>query len=131
MQVRNIDNLINAKCRELDELERQMTCLKSVKLGDKVITSCTDGMQKTIDKVIDLRCKINSEIDNLVDLKTDIRNSINKLDDNRYITVLIDYFVNAMTFDQIAESERYSRRQVIRIYGNALQTFEKDVLKCP
>lgn len=127
MQVRNLDSLINAKCREKTELEKQVMCLQSVKLGDKVKTSITDSTQKTIDKIIDIENEIDNEIDNLVNLKAEVRQYINQLSDNRYITVLTDYYINNMTFDEIAEDNkiRYSKRQIMRIYGNALQAFER------
>lgn len=132
MQVRNTDNLINAKLREFEELRKQIESLQSVQFGEKVKSSQTgDSMQKTIEKIIDMQNEINAEVDKLVDLKSKIRAEINQLLDNRYITVLTDYFINCMTFDEIANEEKYSRRQISRLYGNALQSFQKDVLKCP
>lgn len=128
MQIKNLDGYINAKLREKSDLEHQMTALRSVQFGDKVKTSCTDRQQKTIDKIIDLKSMIDDEIDRLIDLKKEVRDKINQLSDNRFKSVLIDYYINGMTFDEIAESINYSRVQVIRIYGNALDKFEKMIL---
>lgn len=128
MRIRNLDGFINAKIKEKSELEKQMTCLKSVQFGEKVKTSCSDNAQKTIDKIIDMRNEIDEEIDKLVDLKREVREKINRLSDNRFKSVLIDYYINGMTFDEIAEDIKYSRIHTIRIYGNALDVFEKMIL---
>lgn len=125
-QVRNLDKLINAKISELDELEKQITSLHSVTLGDKVQSSSSgDSLQRTIDKIIDMRAEINGEIDRLVDLKAVIRNQLNSLNDNRYIAVMVEYYINGKTFEKIAENMHYSNRQIIRIHGNALQKFRE------
>ena len=132
MRVRNLDKLINSKCREIDSLQKQIISLQSVQVCERVITSQTgDSMQRTIERIIDMQSEINSEIDRLIDLKAEVSNKINQLTDNRYITVLTDYFINCMTFEDIANEEKYSRRQITRLFGNALQSFQKDVLKCP
>lgn len=129
MQVRNTDNLINAKLREIEKLQNQITSLQSIQFGEKVKSSQTgDNMQKTIEKIVDMQNEINAEIDHLVDLKNQVRAKINLLSDNRYITVLTDYFINCMTFDDIAENINYSKIQTIRIYGNALDNFGKMIL---
>lgn len=142
MQVRNIDGVINAKLEEIEQLEIRVISLQSVKFGEKVKSSNTgDSVQKTIEKIVDMQSKIKSEIDKLVDLKVEVSSKISQLADNRYITVLIDYFINGMTFDEISNDEnnhmKYSKRQIMRIYGYSLQAFEKlhstflkDVTKC-
>ncbi len=140
MQVRNIDGLINAKLEEINQLENRVTSLQSVKFGEKVKNSNTsDSVQKTIEKIVDMQSEINSEIDKLVDLKAEVSGRINQLTDNRYVTVLTNYFINGMTLDDISNSDdmKYSKRQIMRIYGHSLQAFEKlhflflkDVTKC-
>lgn len=127
-QARGLDMLINAKIKEKSELKKQMACLKSVQFGEKVKTSCSDNAQKTIDKIIDMRNEIDGEIDKLIDLKREVREKINRLSDIRFKSVLIDYYINGMTFDEIAEDIKYSRMHTFRIYGNALDNFEKMIL---
>ncbi len=126
MQVRYLDKLINAKISELDKLEKQITSLHSVTLGDKVKFSAGwNSIQRTVDKIIDMRTEINDEIDRLVDLKAVIRKQLNSLNDNRFISVMIEYYINSRTFEQIAEDMNYSNRQVIRIHGKALKKFRE------
>ena len=128
MQVRNLDRVIGIKEREIKKLNGDMESLKSVQLGDKVKTSCTNGQQKTLDKFIDLKTDIENEVAELLDLKKQVRGEINSLNDNRYIGVLIDYYINGATLDEVAEHLNYSRPQTVRLYGNALCAFDKMIL---
>lgn len=128
MQVRNLDRVIGIKEREIKKLNGDMESLKSVQFGDKVKTSCTNGQQKTLDKFIDLKTEIENEVAELLDLKKRVRGEINSLNDNRYIGVLIDYYINGATLDEVAEHLNYSRSQAARLYGNALCAFDKMIL---
>lgn len=121
MQIKNLNDFINSKCREKKQLHSDLMTLQSVKLGDKVKSSVSvDSMQRTIEKIDDMEKEIDKEIDNLVDLKYEVRQNINKLSDNRFKTVLIDYYINGLTFNQISDNMSYCKRHIERIYGNAL-----------
>lgn len=123
MQIKNLNDFINSKCREKEQLHSDLMTmtLQSVKLGDKIKSSVSvDSMQRTIEKIDDMEKEIDKEIDNLVDLKYEVRQNINKLPDNRFKTVLIDYYINGLTFNQISDNMSYCKRHIERIYGNAL-----------
>lgn len=128
MQVKNLNSFIDTKLIEKSQLDEQMCALKSVQPGEKVKSSCVDGQQKTIDKIIDLKTKIDEEVDRLVDLKAEVREKINQLQDNRFKSILINYYINNKTFEQIAEIIHYSKTQTTRMHGYALDVFEKMIL---
>lgn len=72
--------------------------------------------------------KINEEIAGLVELKEQARTLIHRLTDERYKTVLTEYYLNHKTWEQVADCMNYDLRYVYKVHGRALQAFS-EVLK--
>ena len=68
------------------------------------------------------------EVDRLVDLKVKVRKKINQLQDNRFKCILINYYINNKTFEQIADIINYIKAQTKRINEYALDIIEKMIL---
>ncbi len=124
-RARSADKRINAKNRELHGLRQNIAQLGAQSKSERVQRSSSGDSMKIVDKIIDLQNEINREIDNLVDLKKEIRGKINQLTDERYITVLTDYYINCKTWEDVAENNKYSVRHALRLHGWALKEFRK------
>lgn len=124
-QARTINRLINVKKSELNNNEVTAKAISSPKLGDKVQTSSTNNVMRTVDKIIDLQNQIKDEINKLMDLKIEIRSKINCLDNDLDVVILTERCINCKTWQQIANDNHFDERHVRRLYGLALQSFRK------
>lgn len=123
--VRLADRRINIKNEELYHLQLNIAQTSPQTTSERVQSSSANDFMKIVDKIVDLQNEINAEIDKLVDLKTDARNKINQLDDERFVIVLTDYYINCKTWEQVAEDNNYGIRHVFKLHGWALKEFEK------
>lgn len=79
---------------------------------------------------------VRERIDNLSRVSGEIVRVIYRVRDNRERAVLIDRYLNFLTWEQIAVKASYSYMQVTRIHGRALQSVRailestKDVIEC-
>lgn len=123
--VRLADRRIKIKIEELYQLQLNVDQIIPQTTGERVQSSNKGSFTKTVDKIVDLQNKINSEIDSLLELKSEVRNKINQLSDERFIVVLTDYYINCKTWEQVAKDNNYTDRHVYRLHGLALQNFRK------
>lgn len=123
-QARHLDRLINAKVRCIAKLKKDIGILQSPRLTDKVQCS-SDGASsvRIIDKIVDLEYELDNDIDRLVSLKHEIISKIDNLDNNIYKSILIDYYINGLTLEKIAEIISFSDRDTRRKYSIALKKF--------
>ena len=89
-----------------------------------------DGAQVTkdphkYDRLVELESMIDEKIDEMVGLKKEILSTIMRLDDRRQRLVLIEYYIDTKTFEEIAVDLHYSWRQVHRVHAAALKAVEK------
>ncbi|MCI5617918.1 MAG: DUF1492 domain-containing protein [Ruminococcus sp.] len=125
-RVRLTDISINTKSDELYHLKLKSLQVSPQSQGERVQSSCSGGdFTKIIDRIVLLQDKINEEIDLLVELKEQARTLIHMLTDERYKTVLTEYYLNHKTWEQVADCMNYDLRWVYRIHGKALKEFSK------
>lgn len=125
-RVRFADISINTKNDELYHLKLKSLQVSPQSQGERVQSSGSGGdFAKIIDKIVLLQDKINEEIDRLVELKEQARTFIHMLTDERYKTVLTEYYLNHKTWEQVADCMNYDLRWVYRIHGKALKEFNK------
>lgn len=109
------------------DLERQRVELRTI--AEKTTAGNLDGMPRgseVSDKVGNLSAKLadtlrelNTALIRYVDYKRDVMDLITKLPTNQY-RVLHDRYILYRPFMQIAEDMHYSRQQIWRIHGDAL-----------
>lgn len=125
-RVRFADISINTENDELYHLKLKSLQVSPQSQGERVQSSGSGGdFTKIIDKIVLLQDKINEEIDRLVELKEQARTLIHMLTDERYKTVLTEYYLNHKTWEQVADCMNYDLRWVYRIHGRALKEFNK------
>ena len=125
-QIDRINRMINNKLAEIYQL-KTMICSISVSADeDKVQTSLDkDKLGNAVAKIVDLENEINKIIDMYVGKRERITSQIDAVNDVMEYQVLFSRYIEGKTFEQIAEDNEYSVRQILRIHGNALVEFEK------
>jgi len=126
-----LDNRINVEKLELERLRHMATGLKSSsEISDVVVQRSRDGLspvERVIDKIVAQEEKINRYIDDLVTLKSEIREGIERLPDDELRLVLLKRYINFMKFEEIAVDLSYTYRHVIRLHGDALRSFDRQM----
>lgn len=120
-RARDLNRLIDAKLADRDralELACQCTAVLS---EDKVQTSHGNTSEDRMIKYVEYTREIDDLIDKLLKLKLEINTVISTVNDYRLQTVLIEYYINCKTWEQVAESMSYDKRHVTRLHGQALQ----------
>lgn len=125
-QVRALDDLINAKQRELYKLRLLATSVTGTTFGDKVQSSGKNSSMLIVDRIIAMQDDINAEIDSLVSVKAEVRCRIARVYNPQFIALLTDKYINGLTLWQIAEKEKKSYETVRCWHGEALQIFRKE-----
>ena len=121
-RVRRVDREISALLRMVEKTRESVTSITQ--------KYDSDGAQSTkdphkFDKLAELESLVDEKVDQLVDLKAEVLNTIMQLKDRRHREVLIDYYLNMMTWEQVAVDCNYSYQHTHRIHGRALQELQK------
>ena len=90
----------------------------------------SDGAQSTknphkYDRLVELESLVDEKIDQQIALKAEILNTIMQLEDRRQRLVLMEYYVEMKTFEQVAVDIHYSWRQIMNIHARALKEVQK------
>ena len=130
-QARKLDQRIDAKIKQIDGLKDlalkiTTTLSKGKTNGGPVVDSKTAN---AIDRIIDLENEINADINALVTIKRVIRDAVSKIDDDRYKLVLELYYLNKMSWEEVAVFMGITWRHTLRLHGEALLKFKK-VIEC-
>ena len=90
----------------------------------------SDGAQSTknphkYDRLVELESLVDEKIDQQIALKAEILATIMKLHDRRQRLVLMEYYVEMKTWEQVAVDLNYSYMHITRIHGYALKEVQK------
>ena len=90
----------------------------------------TDGAQVTkdthkFDRLIELEALVDSKVDEQIELKAEILRTIMQLDDRRQRLVLMEYYIEMKTWEQVAVDLNYSYMHITRLHGYALKEVQK------
>lgn len=129
-QLWNLDKEIEIKYRELEELRAQIGIKAQPDPTDNVGHSgnTSDPVSDIAVRIVQMEHRINRKIDRLINLKRKITAQIDGMENRNYRMVLTCRYVLMQTWDDVAESVGYERRQCIRIHGMALQEFARKYL---
>ena len=130
-QIKFTNQEIESRVEERNRLRQSVMLKTSSFKEDKVQESGTTNFDDKYMKFIEISESINKKIDDLIDLKMKVSNEIDLLDKPEHRILLRLRYIDLKNFEEIAVKMNYDIRQVTRLHGNALQDFEKHVLKCP
>lgn len=121
-QAYRLDQRIDSNIREVSTLRKMMGSISSPVLGDRVQTSrpAEASFVRSVEKIMALEEKINSEIDLLVSLKEQIRGVISAVPDTDERMVLSYRYVHNLTWEEISDELNESVSTVKRRHRSAL-----------
>lgn len=114
--------LISRLEKRIESLDRKIFALRSPKYSDMP----KGGTPVSIEELISDKEDINKRISRLKKkgqvYKAEIIDKIDELDDPRYADVLEMFFIDCMTFSEIAEVKAYTERHVKRLYREGIDS---------
>ena len=121
-QAYRLDQKIDSNIREVSYLRKMMGSISSPVLGDKVQTSrpAEAPFVRSVEKIMALEEKINSEIDLLVSLKEQMRDVIAAVPDTDERMVLRYRYIHNLTWEQIGNELNADKSTIRRWHGSAL-----------
>ena len=128
-----LDRRIENRKKELEKLRDEILSPKPIRYDADLVKSGTpsDTMADAVAMYVDMEHEIDALIETLVTKRHKIVGEIERLEDPRYIQLLMLRYVEMKTFEEIACEMNYSYRQTTRLHGYALQAFDRCVLSCP
>lgn len=88
------------------------------------ITTGTKNPHK-YDRLVELESLVDAKIDEQISMKAEILSTIMQLHDRRQRLVLMEYYVEMKTWEQVAVDLNYSYMHITRIHGYALKEMQK------
>nr|DAJ27835.1 MAG TPA: RNA polymerase sigma factor [Caudoviricetes sp.] len=124
--LRVISKIIDSKNRQLAQLKRYCTTIKSFDYSkEKINGGKKQDFSDTVDKIIDLENEINRDIDELIDRKNKMNEFIKStLSGNEYIVIQMRYF-DEYDWIEIAIKLNYTIDNIYKIHGKALFKLNK------
>lgn len=121
-RVRRIDKEISALLRLVQKTRESLLTVTQ--------NYDSDGAQSTqnphkYDRLIELESLVDTKIDEQISMKAEILDTIMKLDDRRQRLVLMEYYIEMKTFEEIAVDIHYSWKQTHRIHARALRAIDE------
>ena len=118
-----INELIESDLREVKRLRDIATSLSSPGFCEKVRGGSVGDASytRTVEKIIALESKIDSEIDELVSVQTEIREVIDKVQNKDEKLLLRLRYVECLRWEEIAEKMSFSLRNLHLIHIKALK----------
>ncbi len=127
-QIRRLDEVINVKLEQLDELRSMAERVTSAPPTlDRVQPGGgdQDKLGTVVAKIVDLSSTLADSEDELLSMRQHALELIKRIPDSRHKTVLYDYYFNRKTWEQIAVDMGFTYQWVRQLHGRALQEFEK------
>lgn len=121
-RVRRIDKEITALLRLVQQTRESLESITQ--------NYDSDGAQTTanphrFDRLVELEALVDSKIDEQIALKSEILETITRLKDRRQRLVLIEYYLEMKTWEQVAVDLNYSYMHITRLHGYALKEIQK------
>lgn len=119
---------IEAKKRQRERLYYTVTGSNiKIKAVDVQTSIGGDRLGDTMAEVADLDKTIREDITTLCDMQNKAMALFKTLSKPEYRAIMTDYYLNAYTWDQVAEYNGYSTQAVYKIHGIALQELKSRV----
>lgn len=127
-QLRLINKDIEKKLGYLEELNHFVENIKTMDYSEdrvQISRAQNASFTETIEKIIDLKINISSNIKRYLDLKNIIIKQIDSINIERYKDILYFRYIDFKRLDEIAIILNYSYDRVRHLHGEALMYFNK------
>ena len=125
-QISRLNRMINNKLTEITQL-RELSCsISAIGSEEKVKSSSDpDKIGSIYAKIDEMERNLDKMIDKYIEKKNLIIGQIDSIEDEDCYNILFSRYIEKKTFEVIATEMKYSWRQIIRLHGKALKTFEE------
>lgn len=125
LQIRKLDTLINNKLAEVDHWKSVAFGTGAWSDSERVQSSGNkQKMASAVDRYVDIQAEITADIDKLIHLKQEVIRTIEVLPAKEY-DVLHKFYVQGMTFDEIADFHERSYSWATSVHGRALASLQR------
>lgn len=125
-QISRLNRMINNKLAEVSQLRELSRSISAVKNEERVMSSSDpDKIGSTYAKIDEMEHNLDNMIDEYIGKKDLIIGQIDGIENENYYNILFSRYIENKTFEVIATEMKYSWRQIIRLHGNALKSFEE------
>lgn len=125
-QISRLNRMINNKLAEVSQLRELSRSISAVKNEERVMSSSDpDKIGSTYAKIDEIEHNLDNMIDEYLEKKDLIIGQIDGIENENYYNILFSRYIEKKTFEVIATEMKYSWRQIIRLHGNALKSFEE------
>ena len=127
LQIKHLDLMITAWIQQKDDMRSQLYSLSSPKYDGVAVqgTKDPDKFSEMWARIDQKERKICREIDKLADAKQVITEEIGRIEDTRYVEILLRRYVQMQKLEDIANEMSYSYDRIRRLHGFALLEFER------
>lgn len=127
MQIKHLDLMITAWIQQKDAMRNQLYSLSSPKYDEITVqgTKDPDKFSEAWARIDEKERKICREIDKLADAKQIITDEIGRLEDTRYVEILLRRYVQMQELKDIARDMNYNYDWVRTLHGHALVEFAR------
>lgn len=127
-QYRNIDDNINDLLEEVAHWRALSTKTTPPERFEDNGTH-SDRVGTAAARIADLEKAINAEVDRLVDVRNEIIGTISEIENTRYRTLIVRYYILRKSWEQVSESFGVSNRTIYYWHINALKIVERILRK--
>lgn len=125
-QISRLNRMINNKLAEVSQLRELSRSISAVKNEERVMSSSDpDKIGSIYAKIDEMEHNLDNMIDEYIEKKDLIIGQIDGIENENYYNILFSRYIEKKTFEVIATEMKYSWRQIIRLHGNALKSFEE------
>lgn len=127
LQIKHLDLMITAWIEQKESMWHQLYSLSSPKHDGISVqgTKDPDKFSELWARIDEKERKIGREIDKLADTKQRITEEIGRIEDIRYVEILLRRYVQMQKLEDIANEMHYSYDRVRHLHGFALLEFER------
>lgn len=125
LEIRSQKNYIQSLQEEAELLWSMATSITTKPKEVNVQSSGGSDNADTVVKIVEMNQKIEDTICEYVKRKEKALSIINEIDDLRVRTVMIKYYLQNKTFEQIAEETEFSYRWVFELNDRGLEEFSE------
>ena len=116
---------IAAKRREIETLRESLLPQSVDYTRITVQTSPSDHYAEIMAQIDQLEQRIRQQTTEAIKALEEITDTISKLSDFSHRALLINYYINGMTWEMVAESMGYDVRTIYRMHDDSLEEIEK------
>ena len=128
-QLHTIEVELGEAIERLEAMRSRATSISSMRYdADPVQTSTEDHSMDEIIRAVDYAAEINRKTEDRLKLRSMILHQIEGMDDDLYALILFSVYACGMKLGDIASQTGYSYRHMVRLYHEALNSFEHKYL---